>query len=141
MKLLFVDDEKRRMDSYFQELKFKHDVIFKRDVDEALKHLEKHGKELEGVILDIMMPPGEAFENEPRADYGYRSGILFFERIRSDYPHLPVIIFTNVTDPAVAEYFERDNFAVYCRKSDYLSPTLFREWVEDAIRFLNNQEK
>jgi CheY-like chemotaxis protein len=96
--ILFVDDDKRRMESYVQELKFSdYQVEFQFDIDNAFCFYEDNQNDLQMVILDIMMPVGKNFRDRPAAENGLRTGICFYEKIRKEQPNLPVIIFTNVS--------------------------------------------
>ena len=79
--ILFVDDEKRRMKSYIDELKLSgYEVEIKSDVDSALDFFNKNHKQIELLILDIMMPSGNTFENVD-TKYGLRTGISLYEKI------------------------------------------------------------
>lgn len=44
--ILFVDDEKRRMESYVEELGFSEYVEFKSDVDSAIEFLKRTKRKL-----------------------------------------------------------------------------------------------
>ncbi len=118
--VLFVDDEKREMDSYVQELELsKYKVVFKKDVDEALEFFEKNLTEIDLVILDIMMPPGRSFAQND-TQMGLRTGIAFYKKIRDKAPELPLLIFTNVSDEKVSEWFRKEKKCRFLRKEDYL---------------------
>lgn len=116
--ILFIDDETRRMDSYVQELILsKFDVTFKQDVDEALAFFEEYYKQINLIILDIMMPPGETFKD---VDVGLRTGVYFYEKIRPVAPNLPVIIFTNVPVEKLGNRFLSEKNCWVLRKKDCL---------------------
>lgn len=118
--ILFVDDEKRFMHSYMMELELEgHTVSFQNDVDSALSLLEKGLDHLELLILDIMMPPGRNFQGEDTGG-GLRTGVFFYERIRVLAPHLPVIIFTNVSDEQLEKRFKAEANCRFLRKEEYL---------------------
>lgn len=118
--ILFVDDERRFMDSYRMELELEgHAVSFQNDVDSALLFLEKSFDAVELLILDIMMPQGRSFQNEDTHG-GLRTGVFFYERIREMAPHLPVIIFTNVSDEQLEKRFKAEANCRFLRKEDYL---------------------
>ncbi len=93
--ILFVDDERRRMSSYVEAIELSnHQVIFESNVDDALGFFEKNCEQLKLLILDVMMPIGNSFDDE-RADNGLRTGICFYQKVRKLNPSIPVIIFTN----------------------------------------------
>lgn len=131
--ILIVDDERRRMDSYRLELVLSgYDVLFKDDVDEAINFFESNVGEIELLILDIMMPPGNSFKAEG-AQGGLRTGVLFYERVRRAAPDCPVIILSNVADPAVRGRFNAESKCWYRMKVDYLP----FELVDEVRRILS----
>jgi CheY-like chemotaxis protein len=125
--ILFVDDERRFMNSYKLELEYVgYKVSFKKNVDDALAFLKTHPGAIELLILDIMMPPGHDFQHES-TNSGLRTGVRFYERIRALFPTLPVIIFTNVSDEQVEEKFQAESYCRFLRKEDYLPFELAEE--------------
>lgn len=130
--ILFVDDEGRFMDSYMVELKLEgYAVSFQSDVDSALPFLEESLDDVELLILDIMMPPGRSFQDADTR-WGLRTGVLFYERVRELAPHLPVIIFTNVSDEQLEKRFQAEANCRFLRKKDYLPHELV-ETVEEIL--------
>lgn len=125
--ILFVDDEKRRMDSYVQDLVLSgHKVEFKSDVDSALEFFAENRTQIKLLILDIMMPTGESFD-DAQTDYGLRTGIAFYHNIREQNPSLPTIIFTNVSDEKLAEEISRGSNVLFCQKDNFLPFELEKE--------------
>jgi CheY-like chemotaxis protein len=93
--ILFVDDERRRMRSYVEAIELSHyQVKFESDVDDALEFFEKNCDRLKLLILDVMMPTGNSFDDEQTND-GLRTGICFYQKVRKLNPDIPVIVFTN----------------------------------------------
>ncbi len=93
--ILFVDDERRRMRSYVEAIELSHyQVKFESDVDDALNFFEKNCDQLKLLILDVMMPTGNSFDDEQTND-GLRTGICFYQKVRQLNRNIPVIIFTN----------------------------------------------
>ncbi len=135
--ILFVDDEKRRMENYIMELEESgYSVKLCTDVDDALYFLTEHSKRIELIILDIMMPPGKSF-NLDDTQMGFRTGIRFYEKIREVNKTLPVIIFTHVADPNIAEKFYTEKNCWFFRKINLLE----FELVEEINNILNKNEK
>lgn len=130
--ILFVDDERRVMDSYSLELAIcGYDVRFETKVDVAIKFFEAHLSEVELLVLDIMMPTGESFKNSSTAR-GLRTGLPFYKRVRQHAPQLPVVILTNVTDEGIEEYFKKEKHCWFLRKVDFL-PFEFAKEVNNII--------
>lgn len=132
--ILFVDDEKRIMDSYVEELRrshYEYEVEFKSNVDDALDFFEKNSQKISLLILDIMMPPGSKFE-EAKNEAGLRTGIHFYNRVRRISPNLQVIIFTNVSDERVMEKFTREKNCLFLRKEEFL-PYQFANEVKKIV--------
>jgi CheY-like chemotaxis protein len=61
--------------------------------DEAIEVLNS-SRDLELVVLDVMMPPGKTFEREEHQE-GLVTGFLLRERIRQVRPELPLVFLTN----------------------------------------------
>jgi len=125
--LLFIDDERRRMEPYVEELTLSgYEVEFEENCDAAWRFFRERMDEIELVILDIMMPPGEVGDQQsPGA--GSRTGVSLFDMIRKTAPLMPMLIFTNVSDPAVAKRFAKDNRTRFFRKAGLLSHELVAE--------------
>lgn len=129
--ILFVDDEPRELDSHRLELEMSgHEVVFESDVDNALLFIGESRDKIELLILDIMMPVGKAFENAHHE--GMRTGIDFYDSIRTMLASLPVIIFTNVTNEQVIERFSDEANCWFLRKADFL-PYELAEYVAGIL--------
>jgi CheY-like chemotaxis protein len=122
--ILFIDDERRIMNSYKEYLELKmrgdnHEVRFISDIDEALEFLEKHSAEIDLIVLDIMMPWGKQFSSE-KTNGGLQTGVLFYERVRDYSGDLPVLVFTNYLEEDLEKRLEQDTHCRFLQKSDYL---------------------
>ncbi len=118
--LLLVDDERRDMTSYLEELRLSgHKIEFRKDVGVAFNFLKDHLQEIELLILDIMMPPGALLANVA-TNGGLRTGVRFYESVRQLSPELPILILTNVSDAQVAEHFQDEPRCWFLRKEDCL---------------------
>jgi CheY-like chemotaxis protein len=139
-KILFVDDEKRWVTDYVEELQDElsedYEVVLESDVDKALRYFEEHLAQLALLILDIMMPPGSSFTNgETHA--GMRTGVSFYEAVRRTAPNLPVIILTNASEPDLRERFRQEKSCMFLAKLD----TLPDELAEHVRSFLEKSNK
>jgi CheY-like chemotaxis protein len=131
--ILFLDDEQRKMDSHRLELeKAGYEVEYLNDVDRALLFFEKNSAAIDLVILDIMMPWGKSFTKE-ETDYGMRTGILVFDRIRALVPDVKVLVLTNVTDDTVLKVLRNKANCQVASKQDLLVED-FPGVVEDFKR-------
>lgn len=129
--ILFIDDEERRMDSYLQELEFHYRVSYKKQVDEAYEFFEQHHKDIELLILDIMMNPGKLFAKE-QTERGLTTGLFLYRKIRTKAPDLPILIFTHKHD--IEKEFRNEPNCRFLRKQDY-EPEQLVEAIDD---FLND---
>lgn len=137
MRVLFIDDDRRRMNKYVRELAENgHDVIFEDNVDDALNTLRSQ-KDLDLAIIDISMPPGTEYKFEDTVG-GTRTGLALYDTIRAERPELRIVALTNVPDPRVAEHFARDDAALWrlVRKPDVLP----RQFAEFVGRFLAGKD-
>jgi CheY-like chemotaxis protein len=130
--ILFIDDEKRRMDSYVLELKIsQYSVIFEQNVDCAIKLFEDHKENINLIILDMMMPTGTVFKND-QTEKGMRTGLCFYKFVRKHKPDLPIIIFTNVSGSDLPDSInENDNFQIF--QKDVLFPFELAEQVKRIL--------
>jgi len=99
--ILFVDEEQRRMNSYVEECEvagFK--VSLFSNIDLAWEFLQENRKNIEAVVLDVMLPTGKRFAR-PASLEGIRTGLEFYRDLRNIYTTLPVILFTQSRDPAI----------------------------------------
>lgn len=135
--ILFVDDERRYVDDYVEELRLSgFTVEYRKTVDAAHKFLLENLAQIDLLVLDIMMPPGELLQ-EAQTNHGLRTGERFYELARQLAPGLPVIILTNVIDEQVKERFEQEPSCWFIGKEDCFP----FELVEEVIRILVNDDK
>ncbi len=132
--ILFVDDEPRGIDSFLEELRFSgYQVTPKDDIDSAEQYLQQYHNKIQLVILDIMMPPGETLRAKD-TDNGMKTGILFRNHIRSNFPDMPIILFTNFhPDAQLKQEINDDPKSLLLQKYNYLP----FELVEEIKIFLN----
>jgi DNA-binding NarL/FixJ family response regulator len=120
--IIFIDDEPRFMDSYVDYLKDFSNYEVKKisSVDEATSFLGHEAKSIDVqlLIIDVMMPPGEVFKDVDTKK-GLRTGEFLYHKIRKEQPELPIIIFTNVSDPDFERKFENEKMFRFMRKEDY----------------------
>lgn len=130
MRIMFIDDERRRMQLYVEELEDSgHEVVFEDDVDSALKSLGDPIERFDLIVLDISMARGTSFAFEDTLG-GSRTGLAVYDKIRSVRPAIKVVAFTNVADRRVAERFQSEDrrFCRFVRKPETL-PFQFAELV------------
>jgi len=100
-KILFVDDECSvkalisDLENYFD---FK--VTFLQDYRQIDKELQT---KYDAVILDIMMPLKDddtyfSQDEKEKTNYGRKTGIIVFEKIRMQYPRLPIIFYSSMME-------------------------------------------
>jgi len=119
--ILLVDDERRRMDSYVQELGLAgYDVQFESDVDNALKFFRDNEAQIELLILDVMMPAGSNF-SDAGTEHGLMTGIAFYQKISDEHnPNVLTIIFTNVSEESLTKDITSKSTVFFCKKDDLL---------------------
>src|SRR5687767_6357964 len=108
-KVLWADDEVYQTNLLADVLRCEGlDVVGAKDATTAKRVLAGQTGEFSLVVVDVMMPPGEEFENLTAVQGGYRSGLLLARWIRSTYPTLPVVGYSLDHSPEVAEWFETE---------------------------------
>lgn len=134
MRIMFIDDEPRRMSIYVEELEEAgHEVLFRDNTDSALVTLRDPSEHLDLVVVDISVPPGMEYRFED-TDNGSRTGIALYDTIRKERPGQKVMVFTNVRDPRLAEQFAKEDgrICLFARKPDIL-PFQLVEMVEEFV--------
>jgi CheY-like chemotaxis protein len=129
--ILFLDDEPRYSLNYVEELKQHYAVEYKSSVDDALEYLEAHRGDVRLLVLDVMMPPDNAFSEEETRD-GIDTGKRLLERLREGSPELPVIVLTNVAEKKVVDWFVGQPNCSFYRKRDYL-PRQLKQKVDEIL--------
>lgn len=118
--ILLVDDEVRYTDVIVTELEGAgYEVCAHRNIDTALKFFEEHLGQIELLILDIFMPWGASFTME-ETEYGMRTGVRFYERVREKEAVLPVIVLTHAADPMLRKFFNGESNCWYRQKLDLM---------------------
>jgi CheY-like chemotaxis protein len=134
MRIMFIDDEPRRMKPYVDELEDAgHEVLFRDDTDEALKTLRGPSEKFDVVVVDISVAAGIEYKYDD-TDNGSRTGIALYDTIKSERPGQKVIVLTNVPDPRLAEHFAKEDGSIclFARKPDIL-PFQLVEMIEEFV--------
>jgi CheY-like chemotaxis protein len=132
--ILFIDDEKRFVDTYILELEeCGHHVLYTPSVDDAWILLQKNENNLDLLIIDMMMPPGTLFKNVDTID-GLRTGLHFYRRVREKLPECPVIILKNISDERIFNDFSKEKKCWFIQKSLCL-PFELAEEVKRILEF------
>jgi CheY-like chemotaxis protein len=130
--IVFIDDERRRMSSYVEELELElnQEIHFETDVDSAIDFVNTKLTEINLIFLDMMMPPGKTFQNNSETEYGLRTGLLLYNRIRAQNNSIPIVIFTNTSGLNLPEEIKNDKQCRCLQKEDYLPWELVEEVKE-----------
>lgn len=98
-QVLLIDDDKESMKYYEMAMRLDgYDIGRAMNPDEAMEYVTHH-PEPDIVILDIMLPPGDLFAENPECDQGLRTGILLYPELRQHYGKVPFIVLTNLRNP------------------------------------------
>ena len=127
--LLWIDDDHQLLDHAVSRLRENGIlVLVEADVDRAIEIIRQRHNEVLGVLIDLMMDPGETLSVYP-TEGGYETGFCLVDYLQSEglLKGLNVRLFTNA-QPAVRKYpHEESEYAVKIeRKSRY-----------KGVRFLN----
>jgi CheY-like chemotaxis protein len=102
------------------------------DPDHALEFTEQNSAKISAIILDIMMPPGKKYDGV-NTRQGLITGLLLFDELRKRYPHMPIIVLTNVRNPVTLKKLGDKPLVEVAQKMEY-PPLEFAELVEETIR-------
>ena len=120
-RILMIDDDKLPMEYYFRSLeKNNFEVKFFIRPDDAFKYIDNEKPHIDGVILDIMLPPGERYKNK-KTNQGLLTGVFVLRDLRDypDYSRTPIVVLTNVRNPKTLAKFEESDFLKIAFKPDY----------------------
>lgn len=129
-RVLLIDEEQGPPMSYYVEAlnDIGFDVSHCTSIKEAKAELSKGLPDL--IVLDVMMPSEEYEEMDETK--GLKSGLFFYQYLRSEFPNTPVIVFTNMQDDKILSYFKP--MVEVMAKADY-PPSDFAEktlaWLRD----------
>lgn len=116
--IVFLDDEPERIQDYVEVVnrEFPGQVSDYVDIKETLELVSDGNVDV--LILDIMMPPGLLGMDKTEA--GLRTGMVVYEKVRDmkQGAELPVIILTNVRNPNVVDYFQKQKNCWFFSKQD-----------------------
>lgn len=128
-KVLFVDDDPYGSDYYVKMLKTKKlDVHYVHKVDDALDLASRTN--YDGVVIDIMMPKGEFFD-ELETSGGFRAGIALAIEMSNLQPDAWLIALTNSRAYDVEAWFKQECCAYYCKAE--VEPEDFAAIVENIL--------
>jgi Response regulator containing CheY-like receiver, AAA-type ATPase, and DNA-binding domains len=133
--ILFIDDEHRRMTPYIEELELSgYQVKFKDNVQDALNFWKEHTQEIKLIVLDLMMPIGNDFDEsaQQEAEFGLKTGIYFYNKYLKSQD-IPVILFTHSADANIPR--DEYNHVYLLKKLDYL-PYEFVQKVEAIFQII-----
>ncbi len=108
-QIFMIDDDKLPMQYYIRSIeKNNFEVKYFTRPDDAFKYLDEEHPHIDGIILDIMLPPGEKYKGE-ETNQGLRTGVFVWRDIRNnykDYSNIPIIVLTNVRNPKTLAEFK-----------------------------------
>ncbi len=114
--VLLVDDDKLLMQLYVGALERKgYKVKHCFEPDSALAFVKENGRQIDAIILDVMMPPRKPYENED-TNGGLKTGIFLLRDLRKYCPNVPVVVLTNIRDPETLDELGKDPEVEVVRK-------------------------
>ena len=131
--VLLIDDDRLPMKYYvmaFQQEGFKVKQCL--EPDSALDYVQKKGSEIDAIILDIMMPPGETYKNEDTNE-GLITGVFLLKGLRKCCPAVPVVVLTNVKNPDTLNEFKDEDLVKVVQKME-CPPFELVELVDEMVK-------
>ena len=132
--ILVMDDEKVRLEPWLDALKEKFpDMELLVETDHLVTRLEDRARPPpELIIMDIMMPTPTRGLTEKETEYGSRTGVAFYRRIRKHWPATRVVFLTNVYDDGLRAHLRLRPSDRFFQKAE-TGPT---QLVEEVGRLL-----
>jgi CheY-like chemotaxis protein len=103
--ILWVDDDRyaTHVILNFEELR-DYRFHIATNATEAFNKFKRNAPKFCAVILDVMMPPGDDF-NEVECFGGYHTGVVLARRMRELEPTLPILVVTGIPDSSIHRLF------------------------------------
>ena len=137
-KILWIDDDIYYRSSYVRELEDEGiSVVIASDASEGKEVFKKVQYEIDGVIVDMMMPHGEEFD-VIETDGGNLSGLALSKFIKSENPKIPLLGFTISENTEAISWFKKHN-CILLKKQD-IRPYEFVEIVKKEILGVKNKD-
>jgi CheY-like chemotaxis protein len=133
-KILFVDDDATQMKYHVKRLRKSFEIEVRGDVKRAFETFEASPEGWAGVILDVMMPPGDFEAATPN---GMQTGWFLLKQVREIDSQLPVLVLTNARNIALKQAFEAEPHVKVIEKLLITPETLLRE----AEQFFGSDER
>ena len=133
LRVLLIDDQPDIRRLYGNALRDRGFQVISCDgVDLGMAKAYESGESLSGIVLDMMMPPGERYRFQD-SQLGTRTGELAFAELRTQLPHVHIAILTNVIPDELLRLPRTDPCLVVLEKERY-TPDKF---AAQFISFLN----
>jgi CheY-like chemotaxis protein len=87
------------------------------DPDSALEYAKSNRFRIGIIILDIMMPPGEAYSHKDTNE-GLLTGVFLFDDLRKYCEDVPVVVLTNVRNAATLNNLSGKSGTMVLQKKD-----------------------
>lgn len=135
--LLLVDDDRLPMDYYVRALERRgFNVVRCLEADSLDKILGNMGADFVGVILDIMMLPGNAYKDKDTQE-GLSTGYFIYQDIRRRYPDIPIFVLTNVSNIETLQKFQGVSKLKVLQKLDF--PPF--EFADHVLAFIEGKNQ
>lgn len=137
--ILWVDDDTSSTLEIYSDLlrSSGYEIKMVQSADESLMYLQTNSKDIECMIVDIMMPVGSFDSSETKM--GMLTGLVLLKKIKAidALKKIPIIIFTIYDEKEVAKW-ARDNKVVYLNKHD-TTPAELLDVIKNKLRAINIQ--
>lgn len=116
--IFFVDDDRRYIKDYVEEIESRnYFVMHEHNIDDAFKLVVKHIQDIQILVVDMMMPPGDILDERDNEN-GKRTGILFVKKLEEEVGEIkfPLIVFTHVNiENLIVRYlkYQKEDFTPY----------------------------
>lgn len=135
--ILLIDDDDLIVSYYIKVLQQEgYKVKYFPGPDSAFEFIENTNPDPAAIILDIIMPPGKRYQHEDTEE-GLKTGILMYQDLRTLYPDVPIVVLTNVSNPATLRQFPEGPRLIVAQKLHY-PPNELSQLVDDMVGTAHN---
>ncbi len=129
--VLLIDDDTLPMKYYVDYLKRRElTVKHLKSPDDALDYARRNADKIDLILLDIMLPPGTY--GDEQTQQGLKTGVFLLVDLRKVCPNTPVVVLTNVRNPATLSAFGEGPLLKIAKKREY-PPKELASLVEKMI--------
>jgi len=104
--ILWVDDDKFRMRTALEWFEcLGYHCEFAVNASDAVRAVQSHPGGFDVALIDLMLPPGDLFQDEWETKGGFYTGVVLAKRLKEIAPEMSLVCLSHARDPEAQEWF------------------------------------